>query len=248
MSIFDEKVLISKSYMTDIANAIREKTETEGLILTSDMGEMIRSISIDSSVDGGFVVNFYDENSQLIQTTSSACGMFVGSPISYECDGWKDINDETVELPITFNNADSIIDLYPVFLEYVEYTVNFADYPITLSDCTSSVDNANNEQCNNMNGTGFYMQVADAGVQVAYGKLNCTVNLPTQNCNKVDITYVASGYDPCINGEKLTSDSTSHIITFDCNGDIFDLLMHVVSNTSNLCTLKITNIRFYHKY
>lgn len=246
MNMFDEKVLISKSYIMDVADAIREKTETQDSILTHTMADRIRAISTGSSVKDGFVINFYDENSQLIQTTSSACGMLVGSPISYECDGWKDINDEVVELPITFDNADIMIDLYPVFLGYVEYNVNFADYPITLSDVTMSVD-CTNEQCNNMNGTGFYMQVADAGGQVAYGKMECTVNLPTQGCNKVDITYAAKGDDPCINNEKLTSDSKQHIITLDCSDDTFELLMKVVSDNSQLCTLTITNIMFYHE-
>lgn len=170
MSNFDDKVLVSNSIMTGIADAIRLKNETSNPIATPDMPGLIaaietypplqeKNVEIDGSdesvtdivpdegyyglnkvtisvvncgpsVDGGFTVNFYDADSKLMQTTSSACGVFVGPPASYKCDGWKDTDDETVELPITFDEADSMIDLYPIFLGYQEYSVAFADYPI----------------------------------------------------------------------------------------------------------------------
>lgn len=129
------------------------------------------------------------------------------------------------------------------FPAYTPYEVDFANYPITLDDCTTRRGDNTNEKCGNEEGTGFYMQVQDNGGAGEFAQLLCPVDLPTQGCNKVDITYTCAGHEPWINDVTLSDSGTQ---TFDCTGSTFTLNMRVTSPTEELCWLRITKIRFYH--
>ena len=264
--MFYDKVLISKSTMRDIADAIRKKTETTNVMKASDMPSLIESVTTEdiiTCVDNGFVVNFYNDENKIIQANSTVCGMLIDTPISYECAGWKNSEETIVELPITSNNAGSVINLYPIFLEYEDYSVVLADYPITYE--LLSAEGQFNEYEVKYYTDGYYSMsvlandvTPDDNSDLITAGLRATVaNLPTNSNNKMRVKYTtnSSGYmwineDTISSGNeiKLPISATNEYLTFDVTGDTVDLYIRVGSNSTTIrSVLTISEIYFYHE-
>lgn len=140
--------------------------------------------------------------------------------------------------------------LLKVFPPSQPYSVNFADYPISVgNNCTVGLD-AKDPVCNNNDGKGFYLSVTDDGGLNNYGSMVCTVKLPTNKCNTVKVTYSATGIladGVEIGSQTVTVDGSSHTVTFNCSGDAYELTMRVVCNDSNTpTTLSVSKIEFYN--
>lgn len=218
-------------------------------------------------VDGGFVVNFYNAESQLIQTNSAVCGMFIDSPVSYECDGWKDTDELTVELPITSDEAEAVIDLYPIFLTYEEYSVVFADYPITgngnqyVNDATAEFKTAGSNAATGVTQDHDFYQVYvkddenngdNTAVYVA-----TIEGLPTKKCNRVRIKcwyrgildYICINNDESTKVTDLLAETDDQYATFNITGDTVSLHFQVADNSGGWTpsVLIIHEIYFYHE-
>jgi len=266
--MFDDKVLISKSTMEDIADAIRKKAEITDTMKASDMPALIESITTEdiiACVDGGFVVNFYNDENKIIQANSTECGMLIGSPISYECDGWKNLEDDIVKLPITSDSAGTIIDLYPIFLEYKDYYVTLADYPIEHKLHSAPGQFGNYEVKYYADGYYKVSVVAkdvtpdDPNNDLITAVLTASIKgLPTNKNNKMRVKYTTGSNSVCAwlnedvsnsaNEITLSSGVTDQYVTFDVDGDTVDLYLRLTSNsTTNYTTITISEIYFYHE-
>lgn len=216
-------------------------------------------------VDGGFVVNFYNAESQLIQTNSAVCGMFIDSPVSYECDGWKDTDELTVELPITSDEAEAVIDLYPIFLEYEEYSVVLADYPIDYRyNCAPGQVGGLEVKYYDEGYHKISIKAQDVTPDdpdndlITCGIIAYIKGLPTNKNNRMRIKYstengVAAMW---LNEDAGSSENeivtlnnvNDNYLTFDVDGDTVDLYVRIGSmSTTIYTTLTISEIYFYHE-
>lgn len=107
------KVLIDESTLTDIGNAIRTKKGTSGLIQTTNMKNEILSIQGgggSGGIDGGYTVNFYNNN-ELIGSTNAKSGVLVEKPLISILGAWDNADGEEVAFPISYD-ANTVEDLY----------------------------------------------------------------------------------------------------------------------------------------
>jgi hypothetical protein len=64
-------------------------------------------------LENGFTVNFYNASDELIDSHSTACGMYIDKPISYDCEAWIDADGRINEFPLTITTFGMVRDLYP---------------------------------------------------------------------------------------------------------------------------------------
>lgn len=114
-------VLIDESTMTDIGNAIRNKTGKTDLMYPSEMAGEISNITTGSvsAIENGFTVNFHDTDGNLRETHSAICGIEITAPYSTASFAWKYSNtDSFVTFPITSETPNSVYNVYnPITLD-----------------------------------------------------------------------------------------------------------------------------------
>lgn len=111
------KVFIEESTLVGMADLIRESKGTTDLYdpanFRDEFKEIIESGSGGSSIDGGFTVNFYSEDGELIESHSAELGRDVYAPdTALEVNYWSDENGTPYTFPITINTADTVLNLY----------------------------------------------------------------------------------------------------------------------------------------
>lgn len=93
-------------------------TINENGVYTADegyngFGEVTVEVAGGSSVEGGFTVNFYSEEGELIESHSAELGRDIYAPASFnEVNYWADAEGVPYTLPLTINEADTVLDLY----------------------------------------------------------------------------------------------------------------------------------------
>lgn len=90
---------LTREKFTNIANAIRSVTGSEEEFTVDEMPSAIEELSKGTSVEGGYVVSFYDENDILIQVSSIMNGLTVDAP-EYECDTWQTLDGAVQTFPL----------------------------------------------------------------------------------------------------------------------------------------------------
>lgn len=142
------KVFIEESTLVGMADLIRESKGTTDLYdpanFRDEFREIIESGSGGTSIDGGFTVNFYSEDGELIESHSAECGRDVYAPASFnEVNYWSDENGVPYTFPFTTNEVDTVINLYTttantcVQVLYDTFGVSQETYPqvcIEISD------------------------------------------------------------------------------------------------------------------
>lgn len=115
------KVFIEESTLVGMADLIRESKGTTDLYDPANFSNEFREIiesgsggsSGGSSIDGGFTVNFYSEDGELIESHSAELGRDVYAPASFnEVNYWSDENGVPYTFPFTTNEVDTVINLY----------------------------------------------------------------------------------------------------------------------------------------
>lgn len=110
---YSDYALIKKSTLTEIGNAIRSQKGTDELIDPANFGSEISAIEGGSSIEGGFTVNFHDSDGVLIESHSAELGRDIYAPASFnEVNYWSDENGVPYTLPLTINEADTVLNLY----------------------------------------------------------------------------------------------------------------------------------------
>ena len=113
------KVFIEESTLVGMADLIRESKGTTELYDPADFSDEFREIiesgsgNSSSTVEGGFTVNFYNEEGTLIESNSTELGREIYPPdTAYEANYWADENGTPYTFPMTINTADTVLDLY----------------------------------------------------------------------------------------------------------------------------------------
>lgn len=105
---YENYALIKKSTLTEIGDAIREKTGSTELIDPANFASEISDISGGGStpvLDGGYTVNFHWTDGELVEVHSALLGNSVDAPLSYIPVTWRDSDDTIKQFPMTMNEA-----------------------------------------------------------------------------------------------------------------------------------------------
>lgn len=153
----------------------------------------------------------------------------------------------TVPTSIVFNSTalDKIIfNDVEVWVRATPYTVNLANYPMTMTasgydDDTAGVYNYS---------TSYVLEVAKDENTIGYGYVTGSVTYPTQNCNKVRIKCSHTGVAPDINGSYPDSTSyTDHYVYLSCSGSSFTLTVHLANAQTGKHQVTIKEVYFYYE-
>lgn len=137
---------IYESTLTDMADALREKTGKTDPIKVTDMASEIRGIG---NMEDGFTVNFHDLDNVLLAKSTAKCGRYVAELPNHDYDGWRDSdgNDYTNRFPFTETTSGTVIDLFAwmanndlVDMLYEAYEVDKTAYPYVALAYQSSWD------------------------------------------------------------------------------------------------------------
>ena len=132
-----------------------------------------------------------------------------------------------------------------VYRSAVAYRVVFTDYPITITSSRGSVKTAETLS------SGYKLNAKKDGNSGSNGQVKASVSLPTQGCNKVDISYRCTNATAAsVNGATIVSTFTPDVsdkITLGCSGDTLELNLELNENTAYYTAgLLITEIYFYN--
>lgn len=141
MSTINEFVEETRTKFYNIGNAIRKVNGTTTEYTVDEMPIAIEQLSASggSSIEGGYTVNFYNENNTLIGSYSTLCGYQIDKPISYTVKSWIDSDGNACIFPFTSDVAGSILDLYAytdttcVDELYSAYGVDINEYPYVFA-------------------------------------------------------------------------------------------------------------------
>ena len=64
------------------------------------------------TIKGGYTINFYNHNKELIESHSAKCGNYIDKPISYLTGSWQNENGYANAFPLTAEEEGTVINLY----------------------------------------------------------------------------------------------------------------------------------------
>lgn len=139
----------------------------------------------------------------------------------------------------------AVLNLYAIW-QKDPWTVVFTDYPITITSSRGSVKTAETLS------SGYKLNAKKDGNSGSNGQVKASVSLPTQGCNKVDVSYrCVEVSHASINGTSIVTTFTHDVsgeVTLSCSGDTLELNLQVDENTAYYtASLQITNIYFYNE-
>lgn len=129
--IADEGYYGLDSVTVNVQPNLQDKTVTENGDVVPDEGYYgLSKVSVNvesgASIDGGYTVNFYNPDNELIEFHGALFGYRVDAPIDYSAEMWVDVNGVTSNFPLTILESDGItsLDLYAVGGESATYLIN----------------------------------------------------------------------------------------------------------------------------
>lgn len=137
---YENYALIKKSTLTDIGDAIREKTKGSKLIDPANFASKIRNISggvsSDATFEGGFAVKFHDTDGQVIAIYTELAGRQIPATSSCCPVSWRDIDDSIKEFPMTATDSGDFIE---VFASNYSYNILNCNSLSTKTSCGVTV-------------------------------------------------------------------------------------------------------------
>lgn len=131
--IFDGLEGVEWLYFDD-AYSLQSKTVTENGEVVPDAGyyglsKVTVDVPISNSVPGGYMVNFFNTDNELIQTHSAKYGYSVDTPISYGYE-WVNSKYELVTFPIiiTEDSGTEVLNVYPILSDWITMESGIYDH------------------------------------------------------------------------------------------------------------------------
>lgn len=136
---YENYALIKKSTLTEIGDAIREKTGSTELIDPANFASEIGDISGEGesapAIEGGFTVNFHDTEGNLIEVHSALVGNRIDTPLSYIPITWRDESDTIKQFPMSMDDAGEV----DVFASNYSYNLLNCNSVTKYTDSTTNV-------------------------------------------------------------------------------------------------------------
>lgn len=157
-----------RTKLTAIGEAIREKSSEYGPLTMDEMPEAIRNIvgGGANNIENGYTVNFFDADSNLVQSHSAIYGNWVDQPISHLVDHWEDSAGHVHMFPlvVTADMGIEVVDVYeagPSTWErtlYNHFKVDKLRYPYLAVMICSNSDSGGSAVIFSTNSSGFHVE------------------------------------------------------------------------------------------